>query len=407
MAEDEKSPNALQSVLDELPVDRLREELGSGASALGDKAMDFATDRISDLTGKLTDFADGGGVIGGAAKEGMEESAEGGSPVKGALTGAVSGAKDKVKEKLGGGGGGGGSKRTKATNIIEAIEVGVPVHVAYNQWTEFQEFSGFMKKVESVEQKDETTVSWKAKIVWSHRTWEAQILEQVPDERIVWRSQGEKGHVDGAVTFHELAPNLTRILVVLEYHPQGFFEKTGNIWRAQGRRVRAELGNFQRHVMTDVIQDWESVEGWRGEINEGEVERSHEEVLDEEQEEGQAEDQPEGAASEGESEEEPEGEYEEEEPEGEYEDEYEEPAEEEPEGEYEEEPAEGEYEYEEEPEAEYEEEPAEDEAEYEEEPAEGEYEEEPAEEYEEEPEEEPEDEPEEKPKGSRRGRRKR
>ena len=59
-----------------------------------------------------------------------------------------------------------------------------------------------------------------------------------PHERIVWRSKGAKGYVDGAVTFHELTPDLTRILVVLEYHPQGFFEKTGNLWRAQGRRAR-------------------------------------------------------------------------------------------------------------------------------------------------------------------------
>lgn len=280
MADQTQQSTGLQGILDELPTDRLKEELGNGFSALGDKAMDVATDRIGDLTGKLTDFADGGGVLGGAAKEGMKESAQGGSVVGGAIKGAAG----KVKEKVtGGGGGGGGSKRTKATKIIEAIEVGVPVHVAYNQWTQFQDFSSFMKKVESVEQEEETKVSFKAQIVWSHRSWESQILEQVPDERIVWRSKGEKGHVDGSVTFHELAPNLTRILMVLEYHPQGFFEKTGNIWRAQGRRVRAELGSFQRHVMTDVIQDFDSVEGWRGVIHEGEVEQSHDEVVDEEE----------------------------------------------------------------------------------------------------------------------------
>jgi hypothetical protein len=293
--------------------------------------------------------------------------------------------------------------------------VGVPVSVAYNQWTQFQDFSNFMKKVDGVEQEDEVKVNFKAQVFWSHRRWEATILEQVPDERIVWRSKGEKGHVDGSVTFHELAPNLTRILVVLEYYPQGLFERTGNLWRAQGRRARLELKHFRRHVMTEVILNPDEVEGWRGEIRDGEVERSHEEVVEEEQQQDEGSDEydEEGdeAADEYDEEEEPEegdeasDEYEEEEePEegDEASDEYEE--EEEPE---EGEEASDEYEEEEEPaegdEAsdEYEEEPAEDEGvaeEYEdEEPEEEAAEDEPEEEPEEEATDEYEEEPEEKP----------
>src|SRR5699024_11957773 len=75
------------------------------------------------------------------------------------------------------------------------------------------------------------------------------------DEQIVWRSTGEKGHLDGAVTFHELAPRLTRILAVVEYYPQGFMEKTGNIWRAVGRRVQVEFKRCVRQVMTSTILD--------------------------------------------------------------------------------------------------------------------------------------------------------
>jgi len=150
---------------------------------------------------------------GKAAEKGGEAAAKGESPVKGALKGGLTGIKDKAKNALGGGGGGGGGKATKATKIIESIDVGVPISVAYNQWTQFQDFSDFMKKVDNVEQKDEEKLEFKAQVFWSHRKWEATILEQVPDERIVWRSTGEKGHVDGGVTFHELAPNLTRILM--------------------------------------------------------------------------------------------------------------------------------------------------------------------------------------------------
>jgi len=146
-----------------------------------------------------------------------------------------------------------------------------------------------MKKVEHVdEMKDEDTkISWKAQVFWSHRSWEATVLEQAPDEKIVWRSTGKKGHVDGAVTFHELGPTLTRILVVLEYYPQGFMERTGNIWRAAGRRARLELKHFRRHVMTRTIQNPDEVEGWRGIIEDGEIVKTHDEVVEEEERESQ------------------------------------------------------------------------------------------------------------------------
>ncbi|MFP5253029.1 MAG: SRPBCC family protein [Actinomycetes bacterium] len=357
MAQDnDKKSGGLKSIAEELPLDKLKDELQHGLGLLGEKAVTSLGDRITDLTDRLNDVADGGGVVGKAAKKGTEEAAEGGSPVKGAMSGGLSGMKDKVKEKLGGGGSG-GEKGTKATNIIEEIDVGVPVSVAYNAWTEFQEWSGFMKKVENVDQEDDTTVNFKAQVFWSHREWQGQILEQVPDEKIVWRSKGQKGHVDGAVTFHELAPNLTRILVVLEYYPQGLFERTGNLWRAQGRRARLELKHFRRHVMTEVIQNPDEVEGWRGEISDGEVEREHDEVVEEEQQQSEEpEDEydedaydDEGEGEEDLEDEEPADEYEDEDEELE-EDEAEEPEDEEPEDEYEDED-------EDEPEEEPEEEP--------------------------------------------------
>ena len=122
-----------------------------------------------------------------------------------------------------------------------------------------------------MEQVSDEKVRWKAQVFWSHRSWESTIVEQVPAERIVWRSTGDKGYLDGAVTFHELAPDLTRIMVVLEYRPRGLFEKTGNIWRAQGRRIRLELKNFQRHVMTQSILNQDEIEGWPGEIRDSKV----------------------------------------------------------------------------------------------------------------------------------------
>jgi uncharacterized membrane protein len=267
------------------PMDKLRDVSQDLMKALGEKAMGSVTERVGGLTDKLGDIA-GGGPIGKAVEKGGEAKAKGDSPVGGALKGAVSGVKDKI---TGGGKGNKSPKATKAMNIIEEIDVGVPISVAYNQWTSYDQFPSFMKKVESVDAMDDedTKITWKAQVFWSHRTWEATIIEQAPDEKIVWRSKGEKGHVDGAVTFHEIGPNLTRILVVLEYYPQGLFERTGNLWRAQGRRARLELKHFRRHVMTRTLLDPDEVEGWRGIIEDGEIVKSHDEVVEEEEQEQQ------------------------------------------------------------------------------------------------------------------------
>ncbi len=156
----------------------------------------------------------------------------------------------------------------------------VPLRTAYDQWTQFEEFSGFTKGVRGVSQKDEITSDWNLKVGPSSRSWKATVQEQIPDDRIVWSSEGAKGSTRGAVTFHELAPRLTRIVLVVEYFPAGFFEKTGNLWRAQGRRLRLDLKHFARHV---TLHGDEELEGWRGEIREGEVVRSHEEAMEDEE----------------------------------------------------------------------------------------------------------------------------
>jgi uncharacterized membrane protein len=245
--------------------------LNALVGAVANKAVSSVVDKVGQSAQRLTDYAEGkgdGGLM--TALTGAKKLAEGKSPVTAALSTGAAKVGDTVKKAFGGGSGkkGGG---LKLTNIVETIDVGVPVNVAYDQWTRFTDFPSFMKKVENVEQESDEKLTWKAQVLWSHRSWKSTITDQVPDQHIVWRSEGEKGYVDGAVTFHELAPRLTRILLVLEYHPQGFFEQTGNLWRAQGRRVRLELKHFRRHVMTQTLLHPDEVEGWRGTIHDGEV----------------------------------------------------------------------------------------------------------------------------------------
>jgi hypothetical protein len=291
-------------------VDKLKSAGQDLIKALVDRAVSAALEQVDGLTDRLGDVAENGGVGLSSALGG----AGGGSALGGALSSGASAIKDKVTGALGsivpgmgggdddeegegdGGGGGGGNKsargKFKFLNIFEAQDVGVPLRLAYDQWTQFADFPSFMKKVENVDQSSDEKVTWKAQVFWSHRTWETTIVEQIPDSHILWTSSGGKGHASGIVTFSELAPNLTRIILIMEYYPQGFFEKTGNIWRAVGRRARLEFKHFCRHVMMDSLVNRDEIVGWRGEIRDSEVVRTHEEALEEEQaaEDGDAED---------------------------------------------------------------------------------------------------------------------
>ncbi len=267
------------------PIDRLKAEARELAGALGSRALASVQQKVQGATGRLTDYVEGGGGPGlMAAVTGAKDLAQGKGPARSLLGAGMSGLKEKVRGLFGRKGGRGGGRKLKLTNIVESIDVGAPRRLVYNQWTQFPDFAKFMKKVENVDRTDDDNkLNWKAQVFWSHRTWESTTIEQVPDSHIVWRSKGQKGHVDGVVTFHELTPDLTRILLVLEYHPQGLFEHTGNIWRAQGRRARLELKHFRRHVMTEVLLHPDEIEGWRGEIRDGEVVKDHETALAEEQ----------------------------------------------------------------------------------------------------------------------------
>ncbi|MFI5718667.1 SRPBCC family protein [Nocardia sp. NPDC051750] len=243
------------------PTELLRQSVQNLGVTLAERAVSGLSGRVSGAAGRLDQYAggDGGNLL--SAVTGAEKLAEGASPVKAAFSAgmtklghSVKGTISSAKESLTGGGGkGSGAKKSKVTNIVEHIDVGVPIDLVYDQWTQFADYPKFMKKVEQVEQVSDEKVSWTGHVFWSRRTWESTILEQVPFERIVWRSKGAKGYIDGAVTFHEIGPNLTRIIVVLEYHPNGFFEKTANMWRAAGRRCRLELKLFERHLMTEAV----------------------------------------------------------------------------------------------------------------------------------------------------------
>ncbi|KWT57738.1 cyclase [Streptomyces albus subsp. albus] len=259
-----------ESVAGNPAVDRLKEEAVSFAAAQAQRLLVATGKRLGEATTRLTDVAEGrsDSLIGPVIKDTFK------GAVKDTAKNTVKGAVGKLTGKRKGGGGKG-----KFVTISEDVDVGVPLREAYNQWTQFQEFSTFAKGVQGVESTDDTDSNWRAKIFWSTRSWKAHTTEQIPDERIAWTSEGAKGTLKGVVTFHELAESLTRVLLVIEYHPKGLFEKTGNIWRAQGRRARLDLKNFRRFVMLR----GEATGEWRGEIRDGEVVTGHDEAVEREE----------------------------------------------------------------------------------------------------------------------------
>ncbi|WP_328673123.1 SRPBCC family protein [Streptomyces sp. NBC_00328] len=306
-------------------MDKLREELSKFVSAQVENLAEKAGDKLTDVAGQLSDSAESGSLpaIGSRMLQGD-------SPLKAFVSEKAKGVKDNVVEKAKSAFGGGKGKRKasggKVMNIIEVLDVGVPLRDTYDYWTQYDKFSSFAKGVRDVSKDDEGGSDWKVKVGPSSRSFKATVQEQIPDDRIVWTSEGAKGSTRGAVSFHELAPTLTRIVLVVEYYPSGFFEKTGNLWRAQGRRMRLDFKNFQRYVtLTN-----EEPEGWRGEIRDGEVVVSHDDAVEQEeaeQEEQEGEEPEEGAeedadsAGDGEGEEGAEDAYADEDEEDAYEDE--------------------------------------------------------------------------------------
>ncbi|MFN2466700.1 MAG: SRPBCC family protein [Gaiellaceae bacterium] len=151
--------------------------------------------------------------------------------------------------------------------IEESIEVGVPLSTAYDQWTQFEQFPMFMEGVDEVRQLDDTRLHWKASFGGTQHEWDAEITEQRPDERIAWTNVDGKENA-GVVTFHRIDEDTTRIMVQLDFVPEGIKERLGEALDVPDRSVRKDLERFKQMIENR----GEATGAWRGEVDQrGEV----------------------------------------------------------------------------------------------------------------------------------------
>ena len=145
--------------------------------------------------------------------------------------------------------------------VAKSIDVNVAVRTAYNQWTQFEEFPKFMEGVKEVRQLDDKRLHWRAEIGGHEVEWDALITEQIPDQRIAWRSTTGSEN-SGVVTFHPLSNGATRVTVAMSYDPKGFVESVGDMLGAVSKRVEGDLQRFKYFIESLGRETG----AWRGEI---------------------------------------------------------------------------------------------------------------------------------------------
>jgi uncharacterized membrane protein len=152
------------------------------------------------------------------------------------------------------------------STVKESVDVNAPVQTAYNQWTQCEEFPKFMEGVKSVTQIDDTRLRWVAEVGGQRRDWEAEIVEQLPDQRIAWRALDGDGP-NGVVTFEPIGADETRVTVEMSYEPEGLKEQLGSAIGSDSRQVSSDLERFKEIIETRGVESG----AWRGQVRGGQL----------------------------------------------------------------------------------------------------------------------------------------
>jgi ribosome-associated toxin RatA of RatAB toxin-antitoxin module len=150
------------------------------------------------------------------------------------------------------------------THVEKTVLVNVPVSVAYNQWTQFEEFPHFMGGVTKVTQLGDDRLEWVAEIAGVKRQWEARVVEQVPDRKVAWAAT-EGATNAGAVTFEDVGGGQTSVHLSLEYEPEGLVEKVGDKLNIVENQAEGDLDRFKAFIESEGYASG----AWRGTVNPG------------------------------------------------------------------------------------------------------------------------------------------
>jgi uncharacterized membrane protein len=153
------------------------------------------------------------------------------------------------------------------SKVKEAVEVDVPLHTAYNQWTQFENFPNFMEGVEEVTQLDDRHNHWTMKVGGVRREFDTEIVDQLPDERITWRTTSGDTNQKGTVRFERLDDTHTKVELVMDVEPSGATEKAADLLGTIDRRVKGDMKRFKSYIED---RGGESG-GWRGRIRPGDA----------------------------------------------------------------------------------------------------------------------------------------
>jgi uncharacterized membrane protein len=247
MAQTDQVKEKVQNVADKVDGngqgDSLKKVLVPAVAGLGSLAATYAarraTEALKDKTESKVEEEGSKGLekVGGSAADKMKQ--QGGA-------GKVAG---KVLEKVTGGGDNNSSGKTRRLPIQRYTDIAAPIDVVWERWTQFEDFPKFMHRVVSVkpDKEEENKISWDEKIWFSSRHWEGEITEKRKNDRIAWKTTEGMKH-SGVVTFHRLAPNLTRVMVDMEFQPQGMMEKMASGMRFVKRAVQSDLARFKAYV---------------------------------------------------------------------------------------------------------------------------------------------------------------